>query len=155
MTDTYKDRVAETERVKERKRARVERGAGDVAEEPGNRNDEQVRHVRHADASGGYIVENQHEEDRMRDIQVCKRGSEAASEEQSEKLRKKALFELEAPKHEHLPIHVLLWNILRVVRHKVGRGPYLCRSQGMLMTTYKFMRWIQSTRWMDERVTSE
>ena len=76
-----KDRIAETERVKETKRARVERGAGDVLMEPGNRDDEQVA-VRHADASGVYIIENQHEENRMRDIQVSKRGSEAASEEQ-------------------------------------------------------------------------
>ena len=30
-----------------------------------NRNDEQVA-VRHADASGGYIIENQHEEKIMR-----------------------------------------------------------------------------------------
>ena len=37
--------------------------------EPRNRDDEQVA-VRHVDASGGYIIENQHEEDRMRDIQV-------------------------------------------------------------------------------------
>ena len=43
------------------KRARVQRGAGDVPEEPGNKNDEQVA-VRHADASGAYIIENQHEE---------------------------------------------------------------------------------------------
>ena len=34
--------------------------------EPGNRDDEQVA-VRHADASGGDIRENQHEEDRMRE----------------------------------------------------------------------------------------
>ena len=47
-----KDRIAETERVKERKRARVERGAGDVRVEPGSRADEQVA-VQHADASGG------------------------------------------------------------------------------------------------------
>ena len=94
--DTYKDRIAETERVEERKRARVERGAGDVPVEPRNRDDEQVA-VRHADASGGYIMENQHEEDRMRDIQVSKRGSEAASEEHSDKLRKKVLFEQEGP----------------------------------------------------------
>ena len=33
-----------------------------------------------------------------------------------------------------------------------GRGPYLCRSQVMLMTTYKFLRWMHSTRWMNERV---
>ena len=57
--DACKDRIAETERVKEKKRARVERGAGDVPVEPGNGDDEQVA-VRHADASGG--IENQHEE---------------------------------------------------------------------------------------------
>ena len=65
--NAYKDGIAETERVKERKRAPVERGAGDVLVEPGNGADEQVA-VRHADASGGETRENQHEEDRMRDI---------------------------------------------------------------------------------------
>ena len=40
--------------------------------------------------------------------------------------------------------------ILRVVRDKVGL--YLCRSQVMLMTTYKFLPWVHSTRWMDESV---
>ena len=64
--------------------------------EPGNRDDEQVA-VRHADASGGDIRENQHEEDRMRDIQVSKRGLEAAGEEQPDKLRKTVRFEQEAP----------------------------------------------------------
>ena len=73
----HKDRIAETERVKERKRARVKRGAGDVPVEPGN--EEQVA-VRHADASGEYIIESQHEEDGIRDIHVGKRGSAAASE---------------------------------------------------------------------------
>ena len=92
---TYKDRIAETERVKERKRARVERGAVDVPEEPENRNVEQVA-VRHADASGGDIRENQHEEDRMRDIHFGKRGSEAAGEEQPDKLRRTVRFEQEA-----------------------------------------------------------
>ena len=38
--NAYTDRNAETERVKERKRARVERGAGDVPMEPGTRADE-------------------------------------------------------------------------------------------------------------------
>ena len=33
---------------------------------------------------------------------------------------------------------------------KIGRGPYLCRSQVMLMTTYKFPRWMHSTRWTKE-----
>ena len=58
--NTYKDRIAETERVEERKRARVERGAGDVPMEPGSRADEQVA-VRLVDASGGDITETQHE----------------------------------------------------------------------------------------------
>ena len=40
--------------------------------EPWNRADEQVA-VRHADASGGDIRENHHEEDRMRDIHVGKK----------------------------------------------------------------------------------
>ena len=44
-----KDGVAETERVKERKRARVERCAGDVPMEP--RNEEQMAD-RHAVAPG-------------------------------------------------------------------------------------------------------
>ena len=94
--NAYRDRIAETERVKERKRARVERGTANVLMEPGNRGDEQVA-VRHADASGGDITENQHEENRKRDIQVGKRGSEAASEEQPDKLRKTVRFEQEAP----------------------------------------------------------
>ena len=70
--NAYKDRIAETERVKERKRARVERGAGDVPRILENSDDEQVS-VRQADASGGDIRENQHEEDRMRDIHVGKK----------------------------------------------------------------------------------
>ena len=92
----YKDRIAETERAKERKRARVERSARDEPVEPGNSDDVQMA-VRHADASGCDIRETQHEENRMRDIHVGKRGSEAASEEQPDKLRKTAPFEQEAP----------------------------------------------------------
>ena len=93
--DTCKDRIAETERVRERRRARVERGAVDLPEEPGDKDDEQVA-VRHADASGGYIMESQHEEKIMRDIQVSKRGSEATSEEQTDRWRKTVRFEQEA-----------------------------------------------------------
>ena len=70
--ETYKDRIAERKGVRARRRARIERGAVDVPEEPGNKTDEQVP-VRHADASGRYIIENQHEEERMRDIRI--RGS--------------------------------------------------------------------------------
>ena len=58
LMNAYKYRIAETERVKERKRARVERGAGNVPMEPGSRDDDQVA-VRHADAFGGNINENQ------------------------------------------------------------------------------------------------
>ena len=58
--------------------------------EPGNRDHEQMA-VRHADASGG-DKENQHDENRMRDIHVGKRGSEAAGEEPDE-LRKTVRFE--------------------------------------------------------------
>ena len=64
--------------------------------EPGNRDDEQMS-VRQADASGGDIRANQHEEDRMRGIHCGKRGSEAAGEEQPDKLRKTVRFEQEAP----------------------------------------------------------
>ena len=138
--NAYKDRIA-AERVKDRNRARVELGAGDVPRVAENRDDEQIA-VRHADASGGDITENQHEENRMRDIHVGKRGSAAASEEQPDKLRKTIRFEQEAPSV----------SASRVVRHKIGRGPYLCRSLVMLMTTYKFLRWVRSSRRMDERV---
>ena len=48
---------------------------------PRVKNDEQVS-VRYADVSGGYFIENQHEQDRMRDIHVKERESEATSEEQ-------------------------------------------------------------------------
>ena len=63
--------------------------------EPGNGADERVA-VRHGYASDGYIIENQHEEKRMRDIQVGKRGSGAASEEQSDEWRKTDRLDHEA-----------------------------------------------------------
>ena len=152
----YKDRIPESERVKKRKRARVERGAGDVLLELGNRDDEQVA-VRHADASGGDIRENQHEEDRMRDIHIGKRGPEAAGEEQPDKLRKTVRFEQEASSASaSSDPTVALEYLASGETQSRPRCPYLCRSQVMLMTTCKFLRWIHSTRWMDERdVTSE
>ena len=93
--NAYRDRIAETERVKERKKLELSEVQGDVPMEPGNRDDEQAA-VRHADASGGDIRENQHEEDRLGDIHVGKRGSEAAGEEQPDKLKKTVRFEQEA-----------------------------------------------------------
>ena len=73
----YKDRVAETERVKERTRARVERGRGDVLVELGN---EEHMADRHAVVSG--VEEKQYEENRMRDVHIGEKGSETANEEQ-------------------------------------------------------------------------
>ena len=70
--NVFEDRIAETVSQRERKRARVERVAGDVLMEPGNKDDE-LMSVRHADASGGDIRENQHEEDRVRDIHAGKK----------------------------------------------------------------------------------
>ena len=90
--NAYKDRIVETEQVKERKRARVERGAGDVAMEPGNA--DQMAN-RYAVASGE--EERPHDENRMRDIHFGKRGSETANEEQPDKLRKTVRFEQEVP----------------------------------------------------------
>ena len=77
--NAYKDRIAETERVKERKRVRV----GDVPGVLENRDDEQTA-VRQADASGGDITENQHEEDRMRNIQIGKRGQKQQQQQQEQ-----------------------------------------------------------------------
>ena len=94
--ETHKDRIAGRKRVQEKRRARIERGAGDVPEEPRIKNDEQVA-VRHADASAGYIVENQHDETRMRGIRVNNRGSEGAGGEQPDKLRKTVRLEHDAP----------------------------------------------------------
>ena len=67
-----------------------------MPEEPGNKNVEQVA-VRHADASDGYITENQYEKIRVRDIQVSKRGSGATSEEPSDKWRKIERLDHESP----------------------------------------------------------
>ena len=103
----------------------------------------------HAGASGGDITENQHEENRMSDIHICKRGSETAHEEQPDKFRKKARFEHEAPSASSSSDHGCLWNLLRVVRNKIGWGP--SRAHVTSMTTYKFLRSMRSTRWMDEK----
>ena len=81
------------------------------------------------DASGGDSTENQHEEDRMRDIHIGKRGSEAAGEEQPDKFRKTVRFvNKQLRVHQRLQIQLSLWSILQLVRHKIGWGPYLCRK---------------------------
>ena len=88
----YKDRVFETERIKERTRARVERGVGDVLVEPGS---EEQMADRHAVASGE--DEKQHDENRMKGIHIGKSGSETANAEQPHMLRNTVRFEQEAP----------------------------------------------------------
>ena len=146
---------AKTASLKERNRARVERGVGDVLVEPGT---EMMSRWRF-DMRTHLVVtpeKTQHEEDRMRDIRSGKRGSEAAGEEHPDKLRRQYDLSKKLRVHQRLPIQLLPWNIRRVVKHEVGWSPYLCRSQVMFVTTYKFLRCIHSTRWMDERVvTSE
>ena len=147
-----KDRLAETERVKERKRARVERGAGDVPMEPWNRDDEQVA-VRHADASGGDIRENQHEEDRMRDIHIGKRGPEAAGEEQPDKLRKTVRFEQEASSAAASSDPTVTLEYLASGETQDWPGSVLVQKSGHIDDDVQnFLRWMYSTRWMDERV---
>ena len=102
--NAHRDRVVETERVKERKRARVERCTGDVPVAPGN---EEQMADRHAVPSGE--EERQHDENRMRDIHMGKRGSETANEEeQFDKLRKTVRFEQEAPHTSSSTMHVSL-----------------------------------------------
>ena len=81
-------RQSESKRGKELELSEVQ---GMCLWNPGT-DDEQVA-VRHADASGGNIVEKQHEEDRMRDIHIGKRRPEAAGEEQPDMLRKTVRFE--------------------------------------------------------------
>ena len=110
-------------------------GAGDVPMEPGNRADEQVA-VRHADASGGDIRENQHEEDRMRDIHVGERGSEGAGDGQPEKLRKTVRFEQDAPNASASSDPTVALEYPASDETQDRPGPYSCRSRAMLMTTY-------------------
>ena len=99
-----------------------------------------------------------HEEDRMKDIHIGKKDQRQQMKNnltnggRHNGLGKKLRVRVQ----QRLPIHLLLWNILRAARHEIGRGPDFCRRQVMLMTTYKFPRWMHSTRWMHERVvTSE
>ena len=71
------------------------------------------------DASDGDIRENQHEEDRIRDIHVSKRDSEAASEDQPHKLKKTVRFEQKLEEQQFL-----------LVRHKDRPGSVLVQKSG-------------------------
>ena len=90
----------------------------------------------------------------MRDIHVGKRGSEAASEEQPDKLRKTARFEQDASSAASSSDPAVPLEYLASGETQDRLGPHLCRSHVMLMTTYKFPRWMHTTRWMDERVVA-
>ena len=118
------------------------------------KNDES-KALRHTDASDAYIKEIQYDEKIMRYIQVSKRGSGTTSEFNRINGRRQNDSSMRLRTHLYLPIHVLSRNILRVVRHKVCREPYLRRSQIVLMTTCKFLRWMHSTGRMDEGVVTE
>ena len=54
---------------------------------------------------------------------------------------------LQVPRH--LQQWICLWNILRERRSAI---PCSCTNQFMLSMTYKFVCWMYSMRWMDERV---
>ena len=92
---------------------------------------------------------NQHK-GRMRDIHVGKRGSEAAGEEQSDKLRKTVRFEQEASSAAASsdPTVALEYPASGETQDRP------CTSQVMLMTTYKFLRSMRSTGRMDEGVVA-
>ena len=91
----------------------------------------------------------------MRGIHVGKRGSEAASEEQPDKWRKTVRFEQEAPRVAAASSDPTVALECAASGETLSRrGPYMCRSQVMWMTTYKFLRWMYSTRRMDERVVT-
>ena len=137
--------------MKERTKARVERSAGDVPMEP--RNEEQMTD-RHVIASGE--EEKQHEENIMRDI------STFVHEDRRQQMKNNLTI---SGRHDDpsrtLQIHrrlqpcMCLVCVLRVVRNKIGRSPYLCTTQVMLTMAYKFLRWTCPTRWMDEGVETK
>ena len=140
------ERDAETEQVKERIRARVEWGAGDVLVEQKNR--EQMAD-RHAVASGE--GETQHDEHILRDIHIGRRGSETRYEEQADKLRKTVQSEQE-PSNSNAPLtmHVSLEYLASGDRQD-RTEPVLVQNSGR---AYKTWRWMESTRRTDERVAT-
>ena len=79
--------------------------------EPGNRDDEQVA-VRHADAPGGHIMENQHDEKKMRGIRVIKKRIRQQSKNNWTTGGRLNDLSMKLRIHQHLPIHVLPRNIL-------------------------------------------
>ena len=88
---------------------------------------------------------------RMRDIHVGERGSEGAGEGQPEKLRKTVRFEQDAPNASASSDPTVALKYPASGETQDRPGPYSCRSRAMLMTTYQFLRWMHSMRWMDEK----
>ena len=82
--------------------------------------------VRHADAFGGDTRKNQHDED----IQVGKRASEAAREEQPDKLRKTVRFEQEAPSAAASSDPTLALEYLASGETQDRPGPILVQKSG-------------------------
>ena len=141
-----KDSVAETELVKERRRARVERDAGDVPMERGN---EEQMADRHAVASGK--DERQHDD---KDIHIGKGGSETACEEQPDKLRKTVRFEQEVPSSSSSStIHVSLEYPASGERQDRPE-PVLVQKSDHVDDDRQILRCMWSTIWMDERAAT-
>ena len=129
--------------------------AGDAPEEPGNRDDERVA-VRHADASGGDIIENQHDEKLMRDIHIGRRGSETANEKQPHKWRKTERFQQEAPNASASsdPLVALAYPASGETQDRPGS--VLVQKSGHVGDDEQIsvLDAIHTTRWMDERVVA-
>ena len=122
-----------------------------MPEEPGDKDDEHVA-VRHAVASGGYITENQHEENRMRDIQVSKRGSEATSEEQSDKWRKTERIERETPNTSASSDPLVALEYPARSETQDRPGSVLVQKSGRIDDDVQITAPDEhSTRWMDEK----
>ena len=117
-----------------------------------NRDDEQMA-VRQAEASGANIRQNQHEEDRMRDIHVGKRGSEAASEEQPDRLRKTVRFEQEAPSASASSDPCVAQGYLVSCEIQNRLGSVLVQKSGHVNDDVQICVEC-SARWIDERVVA-
>ena len=125
-----------------------------MPEEAGEKDDEQVA-VRRADAPGSYIIENQHEERRKRDVQVNERGTEATNEEQTDEWRKTVRFEQGAPNTSISsdPYVALEHHVRDETPSRPGSVlvQKLCHVED---DEHIFLRWICSTRRMDARIVA-
>ena len=102
----------------------------------------------------GDIKENRHQENRMRDIHVGKRGSEAASEEQPDKLRKTVRLEQEAPNASASSDQYVALEYPASGETQSRPGSVLVQRSGHAEDDVQFLRWMHSLRWMDQRVVT-